>query len=170
LVGDFVRDKDGISACALIAEMTAYAQEHYGSLYKMLLALYQEFGYYEDTLISITKKGISGMEEIRNMMENLRSNPPKMIAGEIVKTIRDYQALEEIDMPTGNKKALSFDETSNVLQFITEAGSKISARPSGTEPKIKFYVSLKSPFQEDLQALSASLRAKTDRIKQDLGL
>ncbi len=170
LIGDFVRDKDGVSACALIAEMTAYAQEHYGSLYQMLLALYQEFGYYEDTLISITKKGISGMEDIRNIMQNLRQNPPKMLAGEVVKTIKDYQTLEETDVATGKKVKLNFDETSNVLQFITEAGSKISARPSGTEPKIKFYVSLKSPFQEDVQALSASLRAKTERIKQDLGL
>lgn len=170
LVGDFVRDKDGVSACALIAEMTAYAQENYGSLYQMLLALYQEFGYYEDTLISVTKKGIAGMEEIRKIMQNLRENPPKTLAGETIKTIRDYQTLEETEVATGNKVALNFDEPSNVLQFLTETGSKISARPSGTEPKIKFYISLKSPFQEDLQALSAKLQAKTALIKQDLGL
>ncbi|GAB4133119.1 MAG: phospho-sugar mutase [Raineya sp.] len=170
LVGDFVRDKDGVSACALIAEMTAYAQEYYGSLYQMLLALYQEFGYYEDALISITKKGISGMEEIRSMMQNLRKNPPKMLAGEKIEVIKDYQTLEETEIATGKKTRLHFDESSNVIQFITEAGSKISARPSGTEPKIKFYVSLKTAFQEDLQALSDNMQAKIAQIKEDLGL
>jgi phosphoglucomutase len=170
LVGDFVRDKDGVSACALIAEMTTYAQEHYGSLYQMLLAIYQEFGYYEDTLISITKKGIAGMEEIRSIMQNLRNNPPQTLAGEKVVVIKDYESLKETNLLTGSISDLTFDESSNVLQFLTEAGSKISARPSGTEPKIKFYVSLKAAFQADLQTLSASLKAKTEQIKKDLGL
>jgi len=170
LVGDFVRDKDGVSACALIAEMTAYAQEHYGSLYQMLLDLYKKFGYYEDTLISITKKGISGMTEIRTMMQNLRKNPPQTLAGEQVIVIKDYENLKETNLLIGSTSDLPFDETSNVLQFITKTGSKISARPSGTEPKIKFYVSLKTAFQTDLQALSAALKVKTEQIKKDLGL
>ena len=170
LIGDFVRDKDGVSACALIAEMTAYAKKQYGSLYQMLLELYRKFGYYEDTLISITKKGMSGMAEISNIMQNLRENPPETLAGEKVVIRKDYQNLQETNLLTGSTSKLDFDEKSNVLQFITEAGSKISARPSGTEPKIKFYVSLKAPFQEDLANLSLNLAVKTENIKKDLGL
>jgi phosphoglucomutase len=170
LIGDFVRDKDGISACALIAEMTAYAQENYGGVYAMLLEIYKEFGFYEDTLISITKKGIAGMQEIREMMQNYRLQPPKQLGGSEVVVLKDYQKLEETNLKTGEKKKLLFDETSNVLQFITADGSKISARPSGTEPKIKFYVSLKENYEENLQSVKEKLKQKTTQIQQDLGL
>lgn len=170
LIGDFVRDKDGVSACALIAEMTAYAQENYGGVYPMLLEIYEEFGFYEDTLISITKKGIAGMQEIKEMMQNYRNQTPKQLGGSEVVILKDYQSLEETNLKTGEKKKLLFDETSNVLQFITAEGSKISARPSGTEPKIKFYVSLKGDYEENLEAVREKFKQKTIQIKQDLGL
>jgi len=170
LIGDFVRDKDGVSACALIAEMTAYAQENYGGVYPMLLEIYKEFGFYEDTLISITKKGIAGMQEIKEMMQNYRNQTPKQLGGSEVVILKDYQSLEETNLKTGEKKKLLFDETSNVLQFITAEGSKISARPSGTEPKIKFYVSLKGDYEENLEAVREKFKQKTIQIKQDLGL
>ncbi|KOY87703.1 phosphoglucomutase [bacterium 336/3] len=170
LIGDFVRDKDGVSACALIAEMTAYAQENYGGIYPMLLEIYKEFGFYEDTLISITKKGIAGMQEIKEMMQNYRNETPKKLGGSEVVILKDYQSLEETNLKTGEKKKLLFDETSNVLQFITAEGSKISARPSGTEPKIKFYVSLKGDYEENLESVREKFKQKTIQIKQDLGL
>jgi phosphoglucomutase len=170
LIGDFVRDKDGVSACALIAEMTAYAQENYGGIYSMLLEIYKEFGFHEDTLISITKKGIAGMQEIKEMMQNYRLQTPKQLGGSEVVVLKDYQSLEETNLKTGEKKKLLFDETSNVLQFITAEGSKISARPSGTEPKIKFYVSLKGNYEENLESVREKFKQKTIQIKQDLGL
>jgi len=170
LIGDFVRDKDGVSACALIAEMAAYAQENYQGIYPMLLEIYKEFGFYEDTLISITKKGISGMQEIKDMMQKYRSQTPTQLAGSEVVVLKDYQNLEETNLKTGEKKALPFEERSNVLQFITAEGSKISARPSGTEPKIKFYVSLKGDYAENLEGIREKFKQKTIQIKQDLGL
>ncbi|MCU0439460.1 MAG: phospho-sugar mutase [Raineya sp.] len=170
LIGDFVRDKDGVSACALIAEMTAYAHENYGGVYSMLLEIYKTFGFYEDTLISITKKGIAGMQEIKEMMQNYRLQTPKQLGGSEVVVLKDYQSLEETNLKTGEKKKLLFDETSNVLQFITTDGSKISARPSGTEPKIKFYVSLKGSYEENLESVREKFKQKTIQIKQDLGL
>ncbi|WP_448529135.1 phospho-sugar mutase [Raineya sp.] len=170
LIGDFVRDKDGISACALIAEMTAYAQENYGSLYAMLLHIYKEFGWYEDALVSLTKKGIAGMEEIRNMMTSFRQNPPQMLAGSPILKVKDYQSLTEKDLQRNQEQKLDFDEKSNVLQFFTADGTKISVRPSGTEPKIKFYFNLKTDFQENTQQIQKTLQEKIKAIKQDLGI
>lgn len=170
LVGDFVRDKDGISACAFIAEMTAYAQEHFGGLYAMLLHIYKEFGWYEDALVSLTKKGIAGMEEIKSMMNNFRQNPPKSLAGSPVAKVKDYQALTEKDWQNHTEKPLNFDEKSNVLQFFTADGTKISVRPSGTEPKIKFYFNLKTDFQENTEKIQQVLQEKIKAIRQDLGI
>ncbi|MDW8296231.1 MAG: phospho-sugar mutase [Raineya sp.] len=170
LVGDFVRDKDGISACAIIAEMTAYAQEHFGGLYAMLLHIYKEFGWYEDALVSLTKKGIAGMEEIKAIMSNFRENPPQSLAGSPVVKIKDYLSLTEKDVRSNAQKSLNFDEKSNVLQFFTADGTKISVRPSGTEPKIKFYFNLKTDFQENIQDIQQTLQAKIKAIRQDLGI
>ncbi|PKQ67043.1 phospho-sugar mutase [Raineya orbicola] len=170
LVGDFVRDKDGISACAFIAEMTAYAQEHFGGLYAMLLHIYKEFGWYEDALVSLTKKGVAGMEEIKSMMNNFRQNPPKSLAGSPVAKVKDYQALTEKDWQNHTEKPLNFDEKSNVLQFFTADGTKISVRPSGTEPKIKFYFNLKTDFQENTEKIQQVLQEKIKAIRQDLGI
>jgi phosphoglucomutase len=146
LIGDFVRDKDAISACALVAEMAAVAKDRGRTLYQEMVEMYAQYGLYVEDLISLTKKGQRGAEEIQEMMATLRANPPQHIAGLKVVEIRDYKTGKIHDLATG----LSSDtgvESSNVLQFLTEDGSKISARPSGTEPKIKFYFSVKQPLK-----------------------
>ena len=146
LIGDFVRDKDAISACAMIAEMAAVAKDQGRTLYQEMVEMYAQYGLYVEDLISLTKKGQRGAEEIQEMMAALRANPPQHIAGLKVVEIRDYKTSKIHDLTTG----LSTDtglESSNVLQFLTEDGSKISARPSGTEPKIKFYFSVKQPLK-----------------------
>jgi phosphoglucomutase len=144
LVGDFVRDKDAVSSCAVIAEIAAYAKSKGITLYGLLQDIYKQFGYYQEALISLTKPGASGLEQIRTMMQNLMNSPPKELAGEQVLMIRDYLKNQELDLSTGKIKALGFPN-SNVIQLITSAGSIISARPSGTEPKIKFYISCNLP-------------------------
>ncbi|MBF9144100.1 phospho-sugar mutase [Hymenobacter properus] len=146
LIGDFVRDKDAISACALVAEMAAVAKDKGRTLYQEMVDMYAQYGLYVEDLISLTKKGQRGAEEIQEMMASLRANPPQQIAGLKVVEIRDYKTGHIHNLATG----LATDtgvESSNVLQFLTEDGSKISARPSGTEPKIKFYFSVKQPLK-----------------------
>lgn len=146
LIGDFVRDKDAISACAMIAEMAAVAKDQGRTLYQEMVAMYAHYGLYVEDLISLTKKGQRGAEEIQEMMAGLRANPPATIAGLKVVEIRDYQTGKIHDLHTGTTTETGL-ESSNVLQFLTEDGSKISARPSGTEPKIKFYFSVKQPLK-----------------------
>ncbi|MDF9794842.1 phosphoglucomutase [Catalinimonas alkaloidigena] len=142
LFGDKVRDKDAVASCVMIAEMAAYVKDQGMSLFDFLLDTYLKFGLYHERLHSLTKKGKSGVEEIQQMMLDLRNDPPKTIGGEKVVKIIDYQEGKEKDMTNGDVKPIDFPE-SNVLQFFTEGGSKISARPSGTEPKIKFYFSIR---------------------------
>ncbi|MFC6224666.1 phospho-sugar mutase [Hymenobacter artigasi] len=146
LIGDFVRDKDAISACALVAEMAAVAKDQGRTLYQEMVAMYAHYGLYVEDLISLTKKGQRGAEEIQEMMASLRANPPAHIAGLKVVEIRDYKTGKIHDLATGLSTETGV-ESSNVLQFLTEDGSKISARPSGTEPKIKFYFSVKQPLK-----------------------
>jgi phosphoglucomutase len=146
LIGDFVRDKDAISACALVAEMAAVAKDQGRTLYQEMVAMYAQYGLYVEDLISLTKKGQRGAEEIQEMMASLRANPPARIAGLKVVEIRDYKTGKIHDLATGFSTDTGV-ESSNVLQFLTEDGSKISARPSGTEPKIKFYFSVKQPLK-----------------------
>lgn len=171
MISDFVRDKDAVSACAMIAEMTAYAQDQGKSLFDMLIDMYVTYGFYLERLISVTKKGISGEEEIARMMKSLRENPPAEINGSKLVAVRDYASLEEKELVSGNVKKLDFP-TANVLQFFTADGSKISARPSGTEPKIKFYFSvndtLSSPDKFD--KMQAILNSRIDSIIRDMGL
>ncbi len=164
LISDFVRDKDAIASCAMIAEMAAYAKDNGQSLFDMLLEMYDSFGLYKEKLISITKKGKSGAEEIENMMLNLRSNPPKSLNGStLIKTI-DYKEGLSKNLITGEATNIDFP-SSNVLQFFTEDGCKISARPSGTEPKIKFYFSVnkkmsdKSSFDQNFDELDQKIEA-----------
>jgi phosphoglucomutase len=142
LAEDFVRDKDAVSACCLIAEIAAWAKDNSKTLFQLLQDIYVEYGFSKEKSISVVKKGKSGAEEIKQMMDAFRSNPPKEIAGSKVITWKDYQTLEQTDI---NGKTISLDmpETSNVLQYFTEDGTKISVRPSGTEPKIKFYIEVK---------------------------
>ena len=146
LIGDFVRDKDAVSACALVAEMAAVAKDQGRTLYQEMVAMYAQYGLYVEDLISLTKKGQRGAEEIQEMMAALRANPPQHIAGLKVVEIRDYKTGKIHDLATGLTSETG-TESSNVLQFLTEDGSKISARPSGTEPKIKFYFSVKQPLK-----------------------
>jgi phosphoglucomutase len=146
MAGDFVRDKDAVSACAFFAAMAASATDENKSMYDWLIDMYVEFGYYKETLFNITKKGQQGEQEIKAMMEKFRNNPPTEIIGSKVTRILDYQSLKEQNLQTGEKKVLNFP-VSDVLQVYLEDGSKVSVRPSGTEPKIKFYMAVRSPLR-----------------------
>jgi phosphoglucomutase len=171
LVGDFVRDKDAISSCAMLAEMTAWAKNQGMGVFDLLIEIYKEFGFYKESLLSITRKGKTGAEEIQEMMKNLRANPPKTIQGSPVIDLFDYQSSESTNLATGEKKPLDFPK-SNVLQFTTEDGTKVSARPSGTEPKIKFYFSVKAPLAsaDEYDAVEAQLDMKIEGIVSELKL
>ncbi len=176
LIGDFVRDKDAIASCAMIAELTAYAKDKGQSLFDLLMAMYQENGFYYESLVSLTKKGKSGAEEIQQMMAGFRANPPKEIAGSPVVRIDDYQALTRWDAQANQTSPIEAGrmgiEPSNVLQFFTADGTKVSARPSGTEPKIKVYVSVREPLsgKEAFDTTYAELKAKVQRVTDDLQL
>lgn len=169
LISDFVRDKDAITSCAIIAEMTAYAKEQGQSLYQLLEVIHKEFGLYYENLISITKKGKKGAEEITTMMQEYRDNPPVEINGSKVEYLLDYKSSEKKNLLTGNNDLMDFP-SSNVLQFITEDGSKISARPSGTEPKIKFYFSVFSDKYDDYKLAKSQLVEKVVSIQKDMNL
>ena len=145
LVGDFVRDKDAIITCFMLAEATAWAAEQGKTLYQLLKEIYKEFGVYREKLVSLTKKGISGIEEIKQIMFNLRNNPPKNLLGSRVSEIRDYKLGVCKDLNFGVETIINLPK-SDVLQFFTEDGIKVSVRPSGTEPKIKFYFSMNEPL------------------------
>ena len=142
LAEDFVRDKDAVSACSLLAEICAWAKDQGKTLYDVLMEIYVEYGFSKETTVNVVKPGKSGAEEIKAMMDNFRANPPKEIGGSAVSLIKDYKTLEATDV-RGNVSKLDMPETSNVLQYFTVDGTKISVRPSGTEPKIKFYIEVK---------------------------
>jgi phosphoglucomutase len=171
LVGDFVRDKDAVSSCAMIAELVAYAKDKGKGLFDMMMEVYSQYGFYYETLISLTKKGKSGAEKIKQMMTTLRNNPPKTVAGSPLVQLIDYENRIQTDILTGKQTPITL-EKSDVLQFITQDGSKISARPSGTEPKIKFYVSVNEPLprKEDFDAVMKKLQEKVQGIVRDMGL
>jgi len=169
LISDFVRDKDAIASCAIIAEMTAYYKDQGKSLFDILTEIYLEHGQYLEGLVSITKKGKSGADKIKEMMKNLRNNPPNSLAGSKISRILDYSNLEEKNV--ADSKVTTIEQpSSNVLQFITEDGSKISVRPSGTEPKIKFYFSVKGKLdkQADYFDNIDRLENKIKQIEGDL--
>ncbi|GAB3204179.1 phosphoglucomutase [Pontibacter aydingkolensis] len=171
MIGDFVRDKDGISACALIAEMAAVAKDNGQSLFEMMIEMYEKYNFYKEELVSFTKKGQRGAEEIQQMMADMRGNPPKSIAGSNVVEVSDFKLSTRKNLITGQESKLAL-ESSNVLQYLTEDGSKISARPSGTEPKIKFYISVNEPLQnkEEYDAVEQKLDEKIEQILVDLKL
>jgi phosphoglucomutase len=171
LIGELVRDKDAVVSSAFIAEMTAYYKDKGSSLFEALLDTYVQYGFYKEKLISITKKGKTGAEEIKAMMETFRKNPPATLGGSKVVTLKDYEFRVETDLNTNTTKAIELP-TSDVLQFITEDGSIISARPSGTEPKIKFYCSVNGKLagKEAYAETGKQLDAKIDAIMQDLGV
>lgn len=171
LVGDFVRDKDAVSSCAMIAETAAWAKDNGISLLDLLKEIYLEFGFYKEKLISVVRKGKAGAEEIQQMMSDFRSKPPQMMDGSKLIVVKDYESGIEKNLLTGEEKAIDLPK-SNVLQFFTEDGSKVSVRPSGTEPKIKFYFGIKGSLNKvkDYDKVSNELDEKIDRIVKELGL
>lgn len=167
---DFVRDKDSVSCCALMSELTAWALDNGMSVYQFLLSLYQKYEFSFEKGISIVREGKSGAEEIVGMMKNYRSNPPVELAESKVVWIKDYQLLTELNVLTRSKYQIPLLTTSNVLQYITEDGTKVSVRPSGTEPKIKFYVEVQLPMNDPSQYKECIEVAteKVNRVKKDL--
>ena len=171
LAEDFVRDKDAVSACSLMAEIAAWAKENGKTLWDLLLDAYQEYGFSQEAAVSVVKPGKSGADEIKAMMEQFRANPPKSLAGEKVVLIKDFKLLKQTDA-AGKVTDLVMPEPSNVLQYYTAAGDKISVRPSGTEPKIKFYMEAKLPMasKKDYLKVQADAMKKIEGFKKDLGI
>ena len=168
---DFVRDKDAVSACSLLAEICAYAKDQGKTLYELLMDIYLEYGFSKEFTINVVKPGKSGADEIKAMMENFRSNPPKEIAGSKVVVAKDYKTLEQTDA-NGVVTKLHMPETSNVLQWFCEDGTKVSVRPSGTEPKIKFYLEVKGEMKcaGCFERCNKEADVKIEEIKKSLGL
>jgi phosphoglucomutase len=169
MAGDFVRDKDAVSACAFFASMAASATDEGKSMYDWLIDMYVEFGYYKESLLNVVKKGQQGEQEIKALMEKFRNNPPASVNGSKVVRLLDYKTLKEKDLQTGKESALAFPK-SDVLQFILEDGSKISVRPSGTEPKIKYYISANAnlPSRNEFDAVTQMLDKKIAGIEKYL--
>ncbi|MGB0864227.1 MAG: phospho-sugar mutase [Saprospiraceae bacterium] len=170
LVGEHARDKDAVISCAMIAEMAAFYKDQGSSLYDTLVDLYLEYGFYKEKLISLKKEGKSGAEEIQAMLKSLRETPPSTLGGSTVTKIIDYLSSDSKDMITGNITKVDLP-SSNVLQFYTADGSIVSARPSGTEPKVKFYCSVNESLENrnDFENVEAQLNTKLDAILNDLG-
>ena len=170
---DFVRDKDSVSSISLMAEIAAWAKDNGMTMYQMLQDIYIKYGYSKEKGISVVRKGKSGAEEIVAMMKNFRENPMKELGGSPVILIKDYASLEATDVVNGTKSKLDMPVTSNVLQYFSADGSKVSIRPSGTEPKIKFYIEvrgIKMDNYADYDAANAAADAKIEAIKKELGI
>ena len=171
LIGDFVRDKDAVSSSVMIAEAMAWAKDNGMSLYDMLIDIYVKYGYFKESLVSIVKEGKEGAEAIKAMMHDFRINPPRSIAGSKVIRIADYERRKEQDLVTGETKAIDLP-VSDVLQFVTEDQTVVSMRPSGTEPKIKFYFSVREelPSKECFDEAEQAAAEKIEAVKKDLKL
>ncbi len=169
---DFVRDKDAVSSCALMAEITAWAIDQGKTLYELLLDIYLEYGYSKEKMKYIVRKGKTGAEEIEQIMTKFRNDPPKKLGGSPMEWVKDYETLVAKNLLTGEKININQKITSNVLQFFTKDGTKISVRPSGTEPKIKFYfeVTEKLVSRNDFDTAEKTAEAKIDAIMDELGL
>ena len=171
MIGDHIRDKDAVSAVTLICEMAAYEKNKGRSLFDKLLDLYVQYGFYKESLVSITKKGMNGAAEIKAMMQEYRDNPPKTIDGIAVSELLDYELQVGKNLATGATWKIDLPK-SDVLQFVLGDGTKISARPSGTEPKIKFYFSVNTALNKpaDFDVVEKELDNKIGRIEQEIGL
>ena len=171
LAEDFVRDKDAVSACSLLAEICAYAKDHGKTLYDILMDIYLQYGYSKEFTINVERPGKSGADEIQQMMKDFRSNPPKDLGGSVIEITKDYQSLE-LTKADGSKEKLDMPETSNVLQWFCTDGTKVSVRPSGTEPKIKFYLEVKDVMNTAAEYKLCEERAekKIEAIKKSLRL
>jgi len=169
---EFARDKDAVSSCTVMAEIAAWAKDNGKTLFELLQDIYVEYGYGKEKGISVVRKGKSGAEEIAQMMRDFRSNPPKEIAGSKVKVVKDYESLKITDLDSGKVSDLVMPATSNVLQYFTEDGTKISVRPSGTEPKIKFYVEVRGTMtsRADYDAADAAANKKIEAVRASLGV
>ncbi len=171
LAEDFVRDKDSVSACSLLAEICAWAKDQGKSLYEILREIYLEYGFSREFTVNVVKPGKSGADEIKQMMTNFRSNPPKELGGHKIVTYKDFQTLEKKD-DQGNVTKLDMPTTSNVLQYFCEDGTKVSVRPSGTEPKIKFYIEVKDKMNcvNCYERCTNESTEKINAVKKSLGL
>ena len=171
LAEDFVRDKDAVSACALLAEICAWAKDNGKTLYEVLMDIYLEYGFSKEYTVNVVKPGKSGAEEIQQMMVNLRENSPKELAGSKVTIVKDYKTLKQTDAE-GNVTDMEMPDTSNVLQFYTEDNTKVSVRPSGTEPKIKFYMEVKGTLKSAADYVEADEAAakKIEAVRASLGI
>lgn len=169
---DFCRDKDAVSSCALMAEIVAWAKDNGQTLFELLQDIYLEYGYGKEKGISVVRKGKSGAEEIAQMMTDYRTTPPVEIAGSKVKVIKDYKTLKMTDVQSGQESGLDFPATSNVLQYFTEDGTKISVRPSGTEPKIKFYIEVRGEMKSraDYAKADAIANTKIEAVRASMGV
>lgn len=172
LPGDYVRDKDAVGSICMIAEIAAWAKDQGKTLFELLKDIYIEYGFSQERLISIVRKGKSGADEIKAMMHQLRNNPPAKLGGSPVNLVKDYAVLKAINPITKTSLTIDLPETSDVLQFFTEDGSKVSVRPSGTEPKIKFYFEVKTELQarDQFEAATKTAQLKIDQIVADLRL
>ena len=168
---DIVRDKDAVSACCLLAEICAWAKDQGKTLFDVLMDIYVEYGFALNHTINVVKPGKSGADEIKAMMDGFRANPPKELAGSPVVVTKDYKVLKAFDAQ-GNATTLDFPETSNVLQWFTEDGTKVSVRPSGTEPKIKFYIEVRGDMEcpKCYKAVRAEAQKKVEAVRESLGL
>lgn len=163
LAQDFVRDKDAVSACSLLAEICAYAKDNGKTLYDLLMDIYVEYGFSQEFTVNVVKPGKSGADEIKQMMTDFRNNPPQEIGGSKVAVWKDYQTLEQT-AADGTKTKMDMPTTSNVLQWFCEDGTKISVRPSGTEPKIKFYIEIKDASMKCAGCYERCVKAATEKI------
>ena len=170
LPGDYVRDKDAVASCSIFAEIAAWAKDNGITLFELLQNIYLEYGFSKEKMIYIVRKGKSGAEEIQQIMKDMRENPPVKLADSKVSIVKDYGVLKAFDKIKGTESAIDLPETSNVLQFFTEDGSKISVRPSGTEPKIKFYFEVRGAMKnrEEYYNADAAAEQKINAIVKDL--
>ena len=168
----FVRDKDAVSSCTLMAEIAAWAKDNGKTLFELLQDIYLEYGYGKEKGISVVRKGKSGAEEIAKIMNDFRTTPPQELAGSKILVIKDYKTLKQTNTTTGEVIPLDMPATSNVLQYFTEDGTKISVRPSGTEPKIKFYIEVRGEMKTraDYDAADAAANVKIDAARASLGV
>ncbi len=169
---DKVRDKDSPASICLICEIAAWAKDNGMTLYELLMNIYKEYGFQRESAISVVKPGKSGADEIKAMMENFRQNPPKELAGSPVKKVKDFKSLKQTCMKSGEVKDINMPETANVIQWFTEDGTKVSVRPSGTEPKIKFYIEVKGDMKDASEYKKACdvANTKVEAIKKSLNL
>ena len=171
LAEDFVRDKDAVSACSLAAEAAAWAKSQDMTLYELLKEMYVRYGFFREALVSVVRKGKEGQEEIAKMMSDYRSDPPRSLGGSPIVVIKDYLNGEALDLTNGSKTPIDM-ERSNVLQFTTADSTVVSIRPSGTEPKIKFYFGVRAELNDTARfgEVQAELDGKIESIKKEMGL